>query len=251
MSKPLDINGVLKLMKDKEEPDSFLPMMFCSPTMELGVDISALSTVYLRNAPPTPANYAQRAGRAGRSGQAALVVTYCAAQSPHDQYYFNDRKQLVSGQVKPPALDLANRDLIASHIHAEWLATARAPLSASIPQNLDMDKTDGFPVAEAHLRAFEQAKQDTQLPLDLKAILGTVTPYVELEAFPDLTLTGSVTRVGTLASASPARPFDDKRFDLIITLDPANAELRPEMSIRADVIVGTLALVLTWRLIRR
>ncbi|WP_460989414.1 helicase-related protein [Sphingobium sp. TomTYG45] len=100
-------------MKEKEEPDSFLPLLFCSPTMELGVDISALSTVYLRNAPPTPANYAQRAGRAGRSGQAALVVTYCAAQSPHDQYYFNDRKQLVAGQVKPPALDLANRDLIA------------------------------------------------------------------------------------------------------------------------------------------
>ena len=175
-----------ELMKDKEEPDSFLPMMFCSPTMELGVDISALSTVYLRNAPPTPANYAQRAGRAGRSGQAALVVTYCAAQSPHDQYYFNDRKQLVAGQVKPPALDLANRDLIASHIHAEWLATARAPLSASIPQNLDMDNTDGFPVAAAHLHAFEQAKQDARLPIDLKAILGTVTPYVELEAFPDL-----------------------------------------------------------------
>jgi hypothetical protein len=151
-------------MKDKEEPDTFLPMMFCSPTMELGVDISALSTVYLRNAPPTPANYAQRAGRAGRSGQAALVVTYCAAQSPHYQYYFNDRKQLVAGQVKPPALDLANRDLIASHIHAEWLATARAPLSASIPQNLDMDNTDGYPVAAAHLNSFERAKQDIQLP---------------------------------------------------------------------------------------
>ncbi len=59
-----------------------------------------------------------------------------------------------------------------------------------------------------------------------------------MEAFPDLKLTGQVTRVGALASASAARPFDDKRFDLVITLDPTDAELRPEMTIRADVIVG-------------
>jgi hypothetical protein len=68
----------------------WLPVLFCSPTMELGVDISSLNTVYMRNVPPTPANYAQRSGRAGRAGQPALVITYCASQSPHDQYYFRD-----------------------------------------------------------------------------------------------------------------------------------------------------------------
>jgi superfamily II DNA helicase RecQ len=71
-----------------EAPLERLPVMFCSPTMELGVDISALNTVYLRNVPPTPANYAQRSGRAGRSGQQALVITYCASLSPHDQWFF-------------------------------------------------------------------------------------------------------------------------------------------------------------------
>ena len=67
---------------------------------------------------------------------------------------------------------------------------------------------------------------------------------IRVEAFPDLKLTGKVTRVGTLAATSPTRPFDDKRFDLVITLDPTTAELRPEMSIRADVIVGTRTNVL-------
>jgi hypothetical protein len=109
-------------MQREGEPTSFLPALFCSPTMELGVDISALNTVYLRNVPPTPANYTQRAGRSGRSGQAALVVTYCASQSPHDQYYFSNRAALVAGVVRPPALDLANRDLLRSHLHAEWLS---------------------------------------------------------------------------------------------------------------------------------
>lgn len=67
---------------------------------------------------------------------------------------------------------------------------------------------------------------------------------IHVEAFPGMKLTGKVTRVGTLATASPTRPFDDKRFDMIITLDPTTAELRPEMSVRADVIVGSRTNVL-------
>ena len=42
-----------------------LPVLYCSPTMELGVDIAELNVVNMRNVPPTPANYAQRSGRAG------------------------------------------------------------------------------------------------------------------------------------------------------------------------------------------
>src|SRR5206468_4686064 len=99
-------------MQREGEPTSFLPALFCSPTMELGVDISALNTVYLRNVPPTPANYTQRAGRSGRSGQAALVVTYCASRSPHDQFFFRAPREMVYGEVRAPTLDLANRDLV-------------------------------------------------------------------------------------------------------------------------------------------
>jgi HlyD family secretion protein len=64
------------------------------------------------------------------------------------------------------------------------------------------------------------------------------TASVRVEAFPDLRLTGHVIRVGTLASASAFRPLEDKRFDLIIQLDSAPAELRPEMTVRADITVG-------------
>ena len=125
-----------------ETPLERLPVMFCSPTMELGVDISALNTVYLRNVPPTPANYAQRSGRAGRSGQQALVITYCAALSPHDQWFFHHASEMVHGIVKAPTLDLANRDLVESHLQAVWLANAQVSLDTSIAPLLDLEQAD-------------------------------------------------------------------------------------------------------------
>lgn len=136
-----------------EAPLQRLPIMFCSPTMELGVDISALNTVYLRNVPPTPANYAQRSGRAGRSGQQALVITYCAALSPHDQWFFHHANEMVHGIVRAPSLDLANRDLVESHLQAVWLANIQIALDVSIAPMLDLDQPDK-PLIETYHDAF-------------------------------------------------------------------------------------------------
>ncbi|TYB36468.1 DEAD/DEAH box helicase [Micromonospora sp. AP08] len=118
--------------REREFREGDLPLLFCSPTMELGVDINALNAVALRNVPPTPANYAQRAGRAGRSGQPALVVTYCSTGSAHDQYYFKRPTLMVGGAVQPPRLDLANEDLVRSHLQAIWLAETGEELPSSL-----------------------------------------------------------------------------------------------------------------------
>jgi len=143
-------------LKASGESEQFLPALFCSPTMELGVDISALNAVYLRNVPPTPANYAQRAGRAGRSGQAAVIVTYCAAQSPHDQYFFERRNDMVAGIVRPPALDITNEELVRSHLHAVWLAEAKVALSPDTPRD-PRSQAAGLPAEAGDPRCREPA----------------------------------------------------------------------------------------------
>lgn len=127
-----------RMEREERFRKGLLPVLYCSPTMELGIDISDLNVVNLRNIPPTPANYAQRSGRAGRSGQPALVISYCSTGSPHDQYFFRRPERMVAGAVTPPRLDLANEDLIRAHVQAIWLAETGMSLGKSLRDLLDL-----------------------------------------------------------------------------------------------------------------
>ncbi len=100
----------------QEFQDKKINMLSCSTTFEMGVDIGTLETVFMRNVPPTPANYVQRAGRAGRGeDSSAFVLTFCGTSS-HDYTYFLNPEKMIAGNINPPLFQISNKKIVLRHI---------------------------------------------------------------------------------------------------------------------------------------
>ena len=160
--------------RERRFREGALPALFCSPTMELGVDIADLNAVHLRNVPPTPANYAQRSGRAGRNGNPALILAFAAQGNAHDQYFFKRRNEMIAGSVEPARIDLQNEELVRAHLHAIWIGEVGVNLEGSIRNVLDLGDPE-YPLQESAVaqvsdsagrRAVERARESAQRVVD-------------------------------------------------------------------------------------
>lgn len=157
-----------RIVREEQFRSGEIKALFCSPTMELGIDIRTLHSVHLRNVPPTPAHYAQRGGRAGRSGQAALIFTYCSNYSPHDKHYFQNSADMVFGAVVPPMIDLLNEELLQSHLHSIYLSeVGLAGLEKSIAEIADEEDLPRLPLKSEVSEKLLLSKERTSVVLQM------------------------------------------------------------------------------------
>jgi HlyD family secretion protein len=85
---------------------------------------------------------------------------------------------------------------------------------------------------------------ETDVP---EVVLGD-SAVVHIDAFPDRTFTGKVTEIGNSAIQPPSQQTTGQQaaidFEVVITLDSTNADLRPDLSATADIVTARRSHVL-------
>lgn len=158
---PHEHTGLLTREKREQVENSFvhgaepwhINLLSATPTLEMGIDIGALSSVMLCSVPPAQANYLQRIGRAGRRDGNALSITVANGRE-HDLYFFADPLEMMAGAVRTPGVFLEARAVLERQLVAYCLGdwSSSEDSAGQLPAQMravinavEQQQTDRFP----------------------------------------------------------------------------------------------------------
>lgn len=147
----------------KDFIDGKVHVLSCTTTFELGVDVGDLRAIFMRNVPPSTANYTQRSGRTGRrAGMPGYAITF-ARLRPHDIAFFKSPESIIKGKTKPPMCYLDNSIIALRHVFAialsqyfrDTISDGGDNLTKKFNDFLDLEKAvpDGLPRLANYLRS--------------------------------------------------------------------------------------------------
>lgn len=103
---------------EKEFRSGAINLLSSTTTFEMGINIGDLQKVFLRNAPPSSANYVQRVGRAGRGKDKNSVCVTLCRRTKYDADVWNNPPFIMSGKVRTPTVFTENKLIAQRHFNA-------------------------------------------------------------------------------------------------------------------------------------
>ncbi|TFB67982.1 DEAD/DEAH box helicase [Cryobacterium sp. Hz9] len=100
-------NGFKAAIASPDAPN----VLVATPTLEMGIDIGDLSTVFLAGLPRSVASYLQRVGRAGRVTGNALTMAFVVGRG-EQLPKLGDPLSVINGEVRPPATYLNAEEIL-------------------------------------------------------------------------------------------------------------------------------------------